>query len=176
MKITSSAIVNGIIQDKYGKRGQMFKNKYGEIKQEFNDGYMPTNSIPIKIEGTPDNAVSYCIFVEDKDAIPVCGFSWIHWAVANLIKNEIKENESITAEDFLQGVNSWYGVVYGFNKENSIGYGGMTPPDRMHKYHINVYALDIRLELQNGFFVNELFKAMDGHIIAQETISATYDH
>jgi len=176
MKITSSAIVNDVIQDKYGKRGQVFKNKHGEIKQEFDHGYMPTNSMPINIEDAPKNTVSYCIFIEDKDAIPVCGFSWIHWAVANLTKNEIKENESINAEDFLQGVNSWYGAVYGFNKENAIGYGGMTPPDKTHKYHINVYALDTKLDLQDGFFVNELFKAMDGHIIEQETISATYDN
>ena len=58
MKITSSAIVNGVIQDKYGKRGQVFKNKLGEIKQEFDHGYMPTNSIPIRIEAAPENTVS----------------------------------------------------------------------------------------------------------------------
>ena len=176
MKITSSAIVDGVIRDKYGKRGQAFKNKVGEIKQEFDHGYMPINSIPIKIEAAPENTVSYCIFIEDRDAIPVCGFSWIHWAVANLTKNEIKENESIAAMDFIQGVNSWYGAVYGFDRENAIGYGGMTPPDRIHKYHITVYAIDTKLDLQDRFFVNELFKAMDGHIIEQETISATYDN
>jgi len=176
MKITSSAIEDGVIQDRYGKRGQTFKNKVGEIKQEFDNGYMPINSIPIRIEAAPENTVSYCIFIEDKDAIPVCGYSWIHWAVANLTKNEIKENESINAKDFLQGVNSWYGEVYGMSKKHATGYGGMTPPDRTHKYYINVYALDTKLELQDGFFVNELFKAMDGHIIEQETISATYDN
>ena len=53
MRITSSAIVNGVIQDNYGKRGQVFKNKYGEIKQEFDHGYMPTNSIPIRIVDAP---------------------------------------------------------------------------------------------------------------------------
>lgn len=174
MRITSSAIINGVIQDKYGKRGETFKNKYGEIKQEFNDGYMPTKSIPMKIENAPENTVSYCIFIEDKDAIPVCGFSWIHWAVANLTTNEIKENESISAVNFIQGVNSWYGAVYGFDKKHAIGYGGMTPPDKKHKYHINVYALDTELELKNGFFVNELFQAMDSHIIELSTIIGTY--
>lgn len=174
MKITSAAIVNGVIQDKYGKRGQVFKNKNGELKKEFDHGYMPTNSIPIKIENAPQNTVSYCIFIEDKDAIPVCGFSWIHWAVANLTKNEIEENESIGAVDFIQGINSWYGVVYGFNREYAIGYGGMTPPDKTHKYHITVFAVDTKLELENGFFANELFEAMEGHIIDQKTISGIY--
>lgn len=174
MKITSSAIINGVIQDKYGKRGQVFKNKHDELKREFDHGYMPINSIPIKIEDAPQNTVSYCIFVEDKDAIPVCGFSWIHWAVANLTKNEIKENESIDAVGFIQGVNSWYGAVYGFSREHAIGYGGMTPPDKEHKYHISVFALDTKLELKNGFFVNELFEVMEGHIIDQKTISGIY--
>jgi len=176
MKISSESIVNGIIQDKYGKRGQVFKNKLGEVKKEFNHGCMPTNSIPIKIEEAPKNTVSYCIFIEDKDAIPVCGFSWIHWAVANLTKNEIKDNESINAKDFLQGVNSWYGAVYGFEKENAIGYGGMTPPDRSHKYHINVYAIDTILDLKDGFFVNDLFKAMEGHVIEKVVISGIYNN
>ena len=84
--------------------------------------WKPINSIPIKIEEAPQNTVSYCIFIEDKDSIPVCGFSLIHWVVANLTKNEIKDNESINAKDFLQGVNSWYGPVYGFEKEKAIGY------------------------------------------------------
>lgn len=174
MIITSSAIINGIIQDKYGKRGQVFKDKYGKLKQEFNDGDMPTNSIPIKIEEAPKNTVSYCVFIEDKDAIPVCGVSWIHWAIANLTKDEIKENESIAAKDFIQGINSWYGAVYGFQREHAVGYGGMTPPDKRHKYHITVFALDTKLNLKNGFFVNELFEAMEGHIIEQETIGAIY--
>ncbi|WP_035283747.1 MULTISPECIES: YbhB/YbcL family Raf kinase inhibitor-like protein [unclassified Clostridium] len=175
MKITSSAIVNGIIQDKYGKRGQEFKNKQGEMKQQFDeDACMPVRSIPIKIEEAPNNTVSYCIFIEDKDAIPVCGFSWIHWSVANLTRNVIEENESVVAKDFIQGVNSWYGAAGGFDREIAIGYGGMTPPDKPHKYHISVYALDTTLELQNGFFVNELFTAMEGHVIDVETVSATY--
>jgi Raf kinase inhibitor-like YbhB/YbcL family protein len=176
MKISSEAILNGVIQDKYGKRGQVFKNKLGEVKKEFEDGCMPINSIPIKIEEAPQNAVSYCIFIEDKDAIPVCGFSWIHWAVANLTKNEIKDNESINAKDFLQGVNSWYGEVGGFEKANAIGYGGMTPPDRAHEYNINVYAIDTILDLKDGFFVNDLLKAMEGHVIEKTVISGIYDN
>jgi Raf kinase inhibitor-like YbhB/YbcL family protein len=174
MRITSLAIVNGIIQDRYGKRGCEFRNKNGEIKDEFHDGYMPTRSIPIQISEAPENTISFCIFIEDKDAIPVCGFPWIHWAVANLTRNEIEENESINAKGFIQGMNSWGGAIYNFDKEAAIGYGGMTPPDKEHIYHINVYAVDTKLEIQNGFFVNELFKAMEGHVLEVETISAIY--
>lgn len=176
MKITSSAIVNGFIKDAHGKRGQEFKDKYGKVRQDFNMEYMPTNSIPICIEDAPRGTISYSIFIEDKDAIPVCGFSWIHWIAGNITKTNITENESIICRDFVQGVNSWYGPICGFDKKNATGYGGMTPPDRPHKYHITVYALDTKLDLENGFFANELFDAMDGHIIDQETITAVYSN
>ena len=35
------------------------------------------------------------------------GFAWIHWLAANIRRNELKDNESQTADDFIQGANSW---------------------------------------------------------------------
>lgn len=95
MKVTSSGIVNGVIMDQYGCRGVM------------NEYEMPTFSLPLMIEEAPQGTVSYALVLEDKDAFPVSGFSWIHWTAANITRTVIKENESQTATDFVQGVNSW---------------------------------------------------------------------
>ena len=56
MKLSSQGIVNGVIHDRYGKRGPM------------NEYEMPTVSLPLKIEDAPANTVSYALVLEDKDA------------------------------------------------------------------------------------------------------------
>ena len=83
MIVTSTGIVNGIIEDKYGKRGS-----------QFNENGMPTYSLPLKIEDAPEGTKSFALVLEDKDAFPVTGgFSWIHWTAANITRNELLENE-----------------------------------------------------------------------------------
>ncbi len=163
MKVTSKGIVNGVIEDKYGKRGQC--NEFG----------MPIYSLPLKIEDAPTNAVSYAIFLEDKDAYPVSGgFSWVHWTACNITKTELEENESQNA-NFIQGVNSWISMRGGSNPPELCSYyGGMAPPDKEHTYEINVYALDCMLDLKNGFYMNELFNAMEGHILDHYNLKGTY--
>ncbi len=163
MKVSSSGIVDGIILDKYGKRGE-----------QFNTAGMATYSIPIKIENAPKETVSYAIVLDDKDSVPVCGFVWIHWLVADLVRNELGENESISPSGFVQGATSWYGRGGGLSAVESSVYGGMAPPNSPHTYEIHVYALDTKLGLKTGFFLNELYKAMDGHVLDYATLKGTY--
>ena len=89
MNVTSSGIINGIIQPQYGRRGT-----------QFNENHIPTFSLPFKVENAPEETVSLAIVLEDKDAYPVTGgFAWIHWLAANITRFEIKDNESQTAMD-----------------------------------------------------------------------------
>ena len=90
MKVTSKGIVEGKILDKYGKRGS--QQKFG----------MPTLSLPIKIESAPKDTKSFAIIFDDPDSVPVCGYIWNHWLVANLQKTELKEDESQTSFDFMK--------------------------------------------------------------------------
>ncbi len=167
MTISSSGIVGGIIEDKYGKRGT-----------QFTENGMPNYSLPIKIENAPEGTKSFAIFLEDKDAIPVAGFSWIHWVAANIKVNELEENASLLRKnDFVQGRNSWSGSLRGddaLGVEESSMYGGMAPPDKEHTYELTVYALSEELNLENGFYANELFHAMEGKILGQATIKGKY--
>lgn len=52
----------------------------------------------------------------------------------------------------------------------------MTPPDAKHIYEIHVYALDIIADLENGFFLNELHRKMEGHIIDQSILKGEYSN
>lgn len=154
MKITSSGIDNGVIADKYGKRGQDFINN------------VPSLSLPFIIHNAPKNTKSFALVLKDDDAIPVAGHSWIHWLAANIHYTMLPENASRTEKDFVQGTNSW----------NMPYYGGMVPPNAPHRYDLYIYALDNDLPLKNGFTYTELNDAMQGHVLAQTVLSGTYDN
>ena len=132
--------------------------------------------MPFKIEKAPEGTVSFALVLEDKDAYPVTGgFAWIYWLAANITRTELHENESQTATDFVQGSNSWTSMQGGSqNRAQSSFYGGMMLPDRDHIYELHVYALDCTLDLAPGFLLNELHRAMDGHILDSYTLKGSY--
>ena len=51
----------------------------------------------------------------------------------------------------------------------------MTPPDQPHTYELHVFALDCLLDLKTGFYLNELYRKMEEHILAQDTLKGLYD-
>ena len=76
MKVTSSGIIDGVIQPQYGGRGT-----------QFNENNIPTYSLPFVVEDAPSGTASIAIVLEDKDAYPVTGgFAWIHWLAANITR------------------------------------------------------------------------------------------
>lgn len=165
MKVISEGIKNGIILDKYGKRGPL-------------DSYdIPTVSLPLEIKDAPKKTKSFVVIIEDKDAIPVSrGFSWIHWVAANITTKNIKENFSRDNKDIKQGLNSWISIQGGNIPESACKYyGGMTPPDKAHTYEIHVYAVDCLFNIENGYFLNELWNMMDGHILDSYTLKGKYE-
>ena len=154
MFIKCAGIQNGIIADKYGKRGQQFK------------GSMPTYSLGFRVEDIPTGTISLAFILDDPDSVPVAGFKWIHWLGANLCKQEIPDNESIKTTIFMQGKNSWGQNIY----------GGMAPPDRPHTYILRVFALDCLLNLKNGFTLEDLNHEMAGHILDSAFIEGIYNN
>ena len=118
------------------------------------------------------------IFI-DHDAIPVSGFTWIHWTVANIDPSvkELPENASIE-QNLLEGVTSWNSPIIAkdrhLSREDATGYGGCSPPDQPHLYMIKLYALDTVLNLERGFYLNEMLKAMEGHVLDKSRILAVY--
>lgn len=167
MKVISSGIVDGVILDQYGKRGTIFTQ----------DGY-PAYSLPFEVIDAPEGTKSFAIMLEDKDAVPVTqGFSWIHWVACNIKTNKVEKNASLNQPDFIQGLNSWTSAQGGnVPREKACGYGGMGAPDRPHIYELHVYALDTELPLKHGFWMNEMYRAMEGHILESFTLKGRYDN
>ena len=161
--LESEGIKNSYIQQKYGKYGNQNLNG------------MPSLSIPLKWNNAPKGTKSYALVMEDLDAIPVTGFSWIHWiAIIPKDNTELKENASLENKNIIQGANSWISTMGGLNKSDASHYGGPAPPDKEHTYSITFYALDTKLELESGFYLNELYKEMEGHILDKVILKGNY--
>ena len=167
MRVISEGIVDGVIQDRFGKRGTQF-SAHG----------VPSRSLPFEILDPPAGVRSYAFVLEDKDAVPVTrGFSWIHWTGCNLTAARVEEDASIQQPTFTQGLNSWTSIQGGcLPPEACCCYGGMGPPDRPHVYELHVYALDTALDLAEGFWMNELYRVMEGHILDSVTLRGIYEN
>lgn len=154
---------NGYLPDIYGK--------YAPAEYRIDNG--PTRSFPIEIQDAPAGTKTFAVTMIDHDAIPVGGFTWIHWVAANLPGDltTIPENASQSGEvPMTFGNNSTAGGMVGnHNPQTAQRYSGPLPPDKDHRYIVTVYALDSELPLQDGFWLNQLHDAMADHILAQAT-------
>lgn len=166
INITSSGIENGYIADRFGK--------FGEQKMEG----VPTRSLPIQWSNLPEGTKSIALVMQDYDAIPVCGFSWIHWLVVDIdpARTGLEEDASRTDSSLIQGKNSLASKQVCGDQPDHITqyYGGPRPPDKDHEYEVRVYALDTKLGLASGFRMNELLQAMRGHILDEGVLHGIY--
>lgn len=149
---------NGFIPDKYAK--------FAPAAYRTHD--MPTTSFPITITDIPAEAQSLSISLIDYDAIPVGGFPWIHWLAANVPVGHVSEDLRATGRT-ISGMNSTWHFVKKRNDPAdpaiNQAYIGPMPPDTTHNYTLTVFALDTQLDLQDGFFLNELRTKSQGHVL-----------
>ena len=136
MKITSSAFQEG-----------------GDIPSKFSRDGGNVNP-PLRIEGTPENAKSLVLIVDDPDA-PVGLFT--HWLVWNIDPKTTRIAERSVPGGAVQGTNDFPGARY----------DGPQPQSGTHRYYFRVFALDQTLKLPAGTKRTELDAAMKGHVIAQ---------
>jgi len=169
MQIHSKSVKNGYLEDQFGKYGtQVLKGKQ-----------VITRSFELSWSDVPINTKSLALIFIDHDAIPVCGFSWVHWTVANIDPQLtcLPENASVDL-NLLEGVTSFNAPLapaeWRLTREEATGYGGCAPPDKDHGYTIKLYALDCMLDLERGFYTNELLHAMSGHVLDRAGLRAWY--
>ena len=106
----------------------------------------------------PSGTASYALQFFDTDA-PQGGFT--HWMLAN---------ESPDARAPVPGTG-----VSGRNDFGNEGYGApCPPPGHTHRYVFTIYALDQMLSLKPLYSHGELQQALQGHVLAQADLSASY--
>lgn len=150
---------NGYLPTKY--------SKFAEVEYQYKGN--PCISFPIELHDISSSVKFIAITFLDHDAIPVCGFTWIHWLACNIpaTTNTIPENISIdNSQNIVQGQNSFASPFVGeTDSKITTRYIGPTPPDKDHEYTLKVYGLDKKLNLSDGYFMNDFQKAIDGHVV-----------
>lgn len=168
-KVNSEAVKDGKLQDKYGDR----------CGSEDIVNNIPQLSFPFSWSGAPEGTESFAVVFMDYDNSESEGFPFVHWLVCNILPEKclMEEDCGRKGGDFIQGSNSWstiFGPYENIPEKLTLGFGGPAPGDAVHEYELTVYALDKKLDLKEGFFFNELRKAMRGHILAEDTLYALY--
>lgn len=139
----------------------------------------PIVSLPFYIDDL-DPSVRYLHWwFTDPDSIPVCGFEWIHWSVANLpvdaLMFDFNDSHALQIPaDFSRALPSMVPeAVQGrtsaaskFVGETDPGvimrYNGPQPPDADHGYRLQVFGTREPLAgLRQGFWLNEMMHALD---------------
>ena len=149
-----------ILPDRYSKYAEVSHGRFALI------------SFPFQVEDLPEETKTLAWSFIDMDAIPVCGFPYVHWVVANApTLSAIPEDFSRQDVIHVEGINSQFSPLFP-ERDGSIKacYVGPCPPDRDHAYTLNVYALDTALDLDHGFYLNEMLHAMKGHVLAQASL------
>ncbi|MCF0217919.1 MAG: YbhB/YbcL family Raf kinase inhibitor-like protein [Malacoplasma sp.] len=163
--------------------GYMHQDFGGNCKKP--DHFMDGNNVysfHIGWSEIPINTKSIAIFYFDYDSIPVCGFPFLHWAVANIDPNikELNENASVLMQDTLiQGKNSTYSPLFSQDHKPNLSlktqlFVGSAPPNCDHIYTVKVYAVNKMLDLKNGFFVNELMNQLSGNVLDKAEFKFIY--
>jgi Raf kinase inhibitor-like YbhB/YbcL family protein len=120
-------------------------------------------SPPLDVRRLPPETEAIALVLDDPDAP---NGTWLHWMFWDLPA----ETTTIPEGADIAGL----GGTEGNNDFGNRGYGGPCPPGGTHEYHVKVYALDRRLDLDEGASLQELTQAMDGHTLAWGQMTATY--
>ncbi len=114
---------------------------------------------PLSIEGTPKNAKTLVLIMDDPDAISGTFDHWLTWNIpASTVV--IKENSPIGTE--------------GVNSGGKRGYYGPCPPSGTHRYFFKLYALDCELNLGSNSRKKDVEKAFSGHVLAESKLIGLY--
>ena len=111
----------------------------------------------ISVKNIPQQAKSLALIMDDPDAPN--GFN--HWVMWNVDPSgTINENSAPGTQ--------------GKNGAGKSGYAGPCPPTGTHHYHFKVYALDTKLNLQEGANKTQLEAAIKGHVLASGELIGLY--
>ncbi len=121
----------------------------------------------LDVQEMPPNAVSWVLIVDDPDAP---GGTFVHWVIWNLPEKFHGVGPAVPQLPDLPD-----GSRQGKNGFKKLGYNGpCPPPGKLHHYRFRVFALDGKIGLTMGSNAGDLERAIRGHVLAEGTLTGTY--
>ena len=124
-------------------------------------------SPPLAWSDVPTGANTYVLIVEDPDAP---SGTWVHWVVYDMPLSLKELPAGVPPSDQLA-----QGGMQGTNDFHKLGYGGpCPPPGKSHRYVFTLYAVTQASKIKPNATKADVLKAIEGHVIGQAELSATY--
>jgi Raf kinase inhibitor-like YbhB/YbcL family protein len=123
---------------------------------------------PLNWWGEPSGTREYVLRVDDPDAPHVQGkYPFVHWIVYSI---------PVGADNILGALQTG-GAKQGINSFGEMGWGGPLPPvgGGEHHYFFSLFALDTNLDLPDGASKDQIFAAMQGHVLGIATLMGTFE-
>ncbi|MCA9714049.1 MAG: YbhB/YbcL family Raf kinase inhibitor-like protein [Myxococcales bacterium] len=114
----------------------------------------------------PEGTATLALVVDDPDAP---GGVSVHWVAWNIPADAGGLPEGVRADD--------EPPTQGARTSGSRGYAGPCPPPihGAHDYRFRLFASDIELELPKSTTQEELYRALDNHVLAMGELIGTYN-
>jgi len=126
LKITIPAIKNGVIETVHACN----KNGGQNVSPE------------IQINGVTENAKFVSLVMDDPDAQPVAGKTWVHWNIFNM--PVVDGSVTLSAGKKPSG-------TVGKGSKGKSKYDGMCPPNGRHTYRFAVFSHENEVKAPSGF-------------------------
>jgi Raf kinase inhibitor-like YbhB/YbcL family protein len=128
-------------------------------------------SPPLTWLNVPREAMGLALLVEDPDASTPNPF--VHWVAYNIAPGSEGLPEGIALGDRPARP---AGMRQGASGREARGWVACAPPAGTgpHRYHFELFALDVALDLADGATRGDLAKAMRGHLLATGELVGTY--
>jgi Raf kinase inhibitor-like YbhB/YbcL family protein len=131
-------------------------------------------SPPLTWRNVPAGTKQLALICDDPDAPTPVPF--VHWVVYKIPPTATGLPEGLPIEPGAAMPAGLEGAVQGLSGfRRPIYRGPAPPPGKVHHYHFTVYALDTALDLAPGLNKQQLLEAMQGHVIGQGELVATYE-
>src|SRR5215468_11068765 len=118
-------------------------------------------------QDAPRETKAFVLVLHDPDARRANGFT--HWVLY-----DIPGDVTRISENFPNSTSVTASGVQGKNDSGKLGYTGPCPPSGTHRYFATLYALREALGLEPGATAQEALSALDGKVIEQTELMATY--
>lgn len=138
----------------------------GQLPRQYGcdgDGISP----PLKFDGVGNEAKGLTLILDDPDAP---SGTYTHWVMYDIPADTRELHPGIEPRGTLPS-----GAHQGRNSARTIGYTPPCPPaGPAHRYFFHLYVLDRTLGLGEGATRDAVIDAMQGHILGESQIMATY--